>query len=166
MPDVSSYAVFLTAAGWAGIQVSTVGIQRVILPRASANEVRGMFEGVVENQDTGNDLQKRLGEYFSGKYTEFPDYLDLSWATAFQRRVWEATRAIPYGQTQSYRWLAEKINQPGAARAVGQALGKNPVPVIVPCHRVLASGGVLGGFTGGLDMKKYLLGLEKIGTIY
>jgi len=74
--------------------------------------------------------------------------------------VWQATRLIPYGETRSYLWVAVQIGKPGAARAVGQALGRNPLPVIVPCHRVIAADGGLGGFTGGLEMKRRLLELE------
>ncbi len=90
----------------------------------------------------------------------FPDELDLSTATPFQRQVWEKTRLIPYGETRSYSWVAEQIGKPGAARAVGQALGRNPLPIIIPCHRVVASDGKLCGFAGGLGMKRRLLSLE------
>ena len=106
------------------------------------------------------DLMERLKAYFSGYEATFPDKLDLSRATPFQCEVWEATRLIPYGETRSYAWIAGQIKKPGAFRATGQALGRNPFPVIVPCHRVLASNGALGGFTGGIEMKQYLLRLE------
>lgn len=106
------------------------------------------------------DLTERLKSYFSGSWVPFPGELDLSEATSFQRRVWQATRLIPYGETRSYLWVAEQTGRPAAVRAVGQALGKNPLPVIVPCHRVIAADGSLGGFTGGLKMKRRLLELE------
>ena len=106
------------------------------------------------------DLMERLKAYFDGYETTFPDKLDLSGATSFQREVWRATRLIPHGETRSYAWVAKQIKNPGAFRASGQALGKNPLPIIVPCHRVLASNGTLGGFTGGIEMKQYLLRLE------
>ena len=109
-----------------------------------------------------NDLIKRFQAYFSGQTVDFPDELDYSGFTPFQRGVWEATRQIPYGQTRSYGWVAQQMGKPGAARAVGQALGKNPFPIIVPCHRVLAGDGGLGGFSGGLEIKKSLLALEKV----
>ena len=79
----------------------------------------------------------------------------------FRRLVWEATRLIPYGETRSYGWVAKQIGKPHAARAVGQALGKNPFLIIVPCHRVIAGDGTLGGFGGGLEMKQTLLEMEK-----
>lgn len=80
--------------------------------------------------------------------------------TPFQRAVWGAARAIPHGRTRTYGEIAAAVGRPGAARAVGQALGANPVPLLVPCHRVVAAGGGLGGFTGGLDLKARLLALE------
>jgi O-6-methylguanine DNA methyltransferase len=85
--------------------------------------------------------------------------LDLG-GTPFQRAVWSAARAIPFGETRTYAQVAAAVGRPGAARAVGQALGANPVPLLVPCHRVVATGGGLGGFTGGLEMKARLLALE------
>jgi methylated-DNA-[protein]-cysteine S-methyltransferase len=103
---------------------------------------------------------ERLRAYFAGHRADFPDRLDLSTATTFQRKAWEATRLIPYGETRSYKWVAEQIETPASARAAGQALGRNPLPIIIPCHRVLASNGGLGGFSGGLEMKKRLLRLE------
>jgi len=103
---------------------------------------------------------ERLKVYFSGGKVSFPDELDLSGATSFQREVCEITRLIPYGETRTYLWVAEQIKRPRAARAVGQALGRNPLPIIVPCHRVIASDGGLGGFGGGVEMKSHLLRLE------
>lgn len=155
------FSVFLTAAGWVGLQASSAGLQRVILPRKSDSEVRKLLSaGAEEKPDAFTDIQERLCAYFSGYRTVFPDKLDFSGATDFQQEVWQAARLIPYGVTQSYQWVAAQIGRPGAARAVGNALGKNPVPVIVPCHRVVASNGELGGFTGGIVLKKLLLRLE------
>ena len=86
--------------------------------------------------------------------------MDLSSGTSFQQKVWRALTKIPRGQTRSYKWVAQKIGKPNATRAVGTACGANPVPVIIPCHRVIASDGSLGGFGGGLPMKRRLLRLE------
>jgi methylated-DNA-[protein]-cysteine S-methyltransferase len=152
-----------TAAGWVGILSSTGGLRRIILPRKSAREVRDLLgSSAAPAPDDATDLAKRFQAYFSGRRADFPDRLDLSGATPFQRQVWRAARLIPYGQTRSYRWVASQIGQPGAARAVGQALGKNPLPVVIPCHRVVASDGSLGGYSEGIEMKKFLLELEKI----
>jgi methylated-DNA-[protein]-cysteine S-methyltransferase len=101
----------------------------------------------------------QLGEYFAGTRRAF----DLPLAprgTAFQRAVWRALATIPYGETISYRALAERIGQPSAMRAVGAANGRNPLPIVVPCHRVIGADGSLTGFGGGLPTKRFLLQLE------
>ncbi len=107
-------------------------------------------------------FEKRMSAYFEGKNVDFNAPLDLSGATPFQRKVWAATCLIPYGETRSYAWLANRIEKPGAFRAAGHALGQNPLPIIVPCHRVIGSDGGLCGFGGGLEMKKRLLELEGV----
>jgi methylated-DNA-[protein]-cysteine S-methyltransferase len=107
-----------------------------------------------------DDVRRQLEEYFAGRRLVFRLPLDLDQGTPFQRRVWKGLLSIPYGQTLSYRDLARTIGQPSASRAVGAANGKNPLPIVVPCHRVVAADGSIGGFSGGLDTKKKLLGLE------
>ena len=102
---------------------------------------------------------RQLADYFAGQLTEFD--LPLAPAgTAFQREVWAALQAIPYGQTWSYAQLAEKIGRASAVRAVGLANGKNPIALVIPCHRVIGSDGSLTGYGGGLDRKRFLLDLE------
>jgi methylated-DNA-[protein]-cysteine S-methyltransferase len=101
----------------------------------------------------------QLEAYFAGDLTEFDLPLHPA-GTEFQRRVWDALTTIPYGKTASYGQIAAAIGAPGAARAVGLANGRNPISIIVPCHRVIGSGGALTGYGGGLDRKRYLLGLE------
>jgi methylated-DNA-[protein]-cysteine S-methyltransferase len=120
----------------------------------------GTAEQAIWSPDSFVDTIPLLTMYFSGKKSEFPCALDYGQATHFQRNVWEATRSIPYGETRSYGWVANRIGKPAAVRAVGQALGKNPLPIIVPCHRVIASDGSLCGFSGGLETKRNLLRLE------
>jgi methylated-DNA-[protein]-cysteine S-methyltransferase len=101
----------------------------------------------------------QLADYFAGRRADFD--LPLAPAgTPFQHSVWAALRRIPYGRTLSYAQLAEAIGRGGAARAVGHANGRNPIPIIIPCHRVVATGGKLGGYGGGLDRKRALLELE------
>jgi methylated-DNA-[protein]-cysteine S-methyltransferase len=107
-------------------------------------------------------LAGQLKAYLSGKPVRFAGRLDLSSGTPFQQKVWRALQTIPRGQTRSYAWVARKIGKPKAFRAVGAACGANPVPIIVPCHRVLASDGSVGGFGGGLALKKQLLRLEGV----
>jgi len=158
------YIIFSTDMGWVGMLASAKGLLSTTLPQPSIDEVRQQLGDSVSHAIWSphlfKDLMERLKVYFSGQRTTFPDKLDLGRATHFQREVWEITRLIPYGETRSYAWVAKQIKKPGAARAVGQALGKNPLPIIVPCHRVVASDGKLGGFGGGIEMKRYLLLLE------
>jgi O-6-methylguanine DNA methyltransferase len=103
-----------------------------------------------------------LRDLIDGKQRDFPYPLDISRGSPFQQTVWTALLDIPYGTTVTYGELAARIGKPKAARAVGQAVGANPLPVVVPCHRVLASGGALGGFSGGLEIKRHLLRVEGI----
>jgi len=102
---------------------------------------------------------QQLAQYFDGRRRSFDLQLDLG-GSAFQRKVWAATRRIPYGQVCTYGELAQAIDAPRSARAVGGALGSNPVPIIVPCHRVLRADGTLGGFGAGVEIKRALLRLE------
>ncbi|NLJ32011.1 MAG: methylated-DNA--[protein]-cysteine S-methyltransferase [Clostridiales bacterium] len=106
------------------------------------------------------EAARQLGEYFSGARTAFSLPLSLS-GTDFQLSAWEALRAIPYGETRSYKQIAEQIGRPNACRAVGMANHRNPVMILVPCHRVIGTDGGLTGYAGGLDVKRYLLDLEK-----
>lgn len=105
----------------------------------------------------------QLDEYFQGKRTTFSLPFKLT-GTPFQLAVWKELQNIPYGQTTSYKEIAQKINKPKACRAVGMANNKNPLPIIIPCHRVIGSNGKLIGYTGGLKLKNYLLELEKSHT--
>jgi len=161
------YATFRTNMGWVGVLGSSSGLLANTLPQSSAQQARQQLgDGVTFASWSPNsfkDLTNRLSAYFYGAGVSFPDKLDLSQATPFQREVWEITRLIPYGETRSYGWVAEQTGKPEALRAVGQALGKNPLPIIIPCHRVVATSGRPGGFSGGAEMKQRLLSLEATG---
>jgi len=123
----------------------------------------GTSASLVEDNQAFEEAQACLHHYFKGEAVDFRDLaVDLSTLTPFQREVLEMTSAIPYGQVETYTSLAVRLDRPGAVRAVGQALGRNPVPIIIPCHRVLRSNGSLGGFSGGLDWKRRLLELEGV----
>lgn len=106
-------------------------------------------------------LKRQLDEYFAGRRRHFELPVDLSPLTPFQRRVLGATKAVPFGRLATYREVATRAGSPGAARATGGAVGSNPVPIVVPCHRVVASDGTLGGYGGGLEAKRFLLRLER-----
>ena len=117
---------------------------------------------LAERRDDSSPLgeaRRQLDAYFAGELREFDLPLAPS-GSAFQLRVWEELRAIPYGDTISYGELARRVGDPSAARAVGLANGRNPLPVVVPCHRVIGADGSLTGFGGGLDRKRRLLELE------
>ena len=154
--------IFQTAAGWMGVRASEAGLTNIVLPKQSRQSVErelGVAPGSLADASLA-DLVRRFQAYFTGELVAFPDQLDLSRATPFQRAVWEAARLIPRGETRSYTWVAERAGRPLAVRATGGALGKNPLPVVVPCHRVIAANGSLGGFSGGLAMKRRLLDIE------
>ena len=106
------------------------------------------------------ETASQLDEYFAGERTDFDIPMELD-GTEFQRDVWNELSRIPYGETISYGELARRVGRPNGPRAVGQANGRNPVAVIVPCHRVLASNGI-GGYGGGLEVKRELLALEGV----
>jgi len=165
MSDELYYAVFSTAAGWVGILGSANGLRHATLPEKSAETVRGTFADSLKNAVASPrhfaSLIERYRAYFAGRLVEFPDKLDFTGATPFQQSIWEATRRIPFGETRSYAWVAAGAGNPKAVRAAGQALGRNPLPIIVPCHRVLGSDGALTGFSGGIKMKGWLLSLEE-----
>jgi methylated-DNA-[protein]-cysteine S-methyltransferase len=108
-----------------------------------------------------DDERRELDEYLSGKRRRFEISLDWQLVRGFGRRVLEATARIPYGAVSSYKQVATEAGSPRASRAAGNALGANPLPIVVPCHRILHSGGGLGGYTGGIERKRLLLDLER-----
>jgi len=103
---------------------------------------------------------KELSSYFKGSNTGFTQQIRFLAGTDFEKKVWLSLRDIPYGETRTYKWIAEKSGSPSATRAVGQALSKNPVPIILPCHRVIESDGSIGGYSSGINIKIRLLELE------
>ena len=106
------------------------------------------------------EARSQLLAYIQGTRRDFSLPVDLSAGTSFQRKVWKAITRIPYGRVRSYQWVASRVGGKHYARAVGMALGANPVPIVVPCHRIIAHDGSLGGFACGLPIKRRLLRLE------
>ena len=153
-----------TKYGWVGMGGSEAGLAFLALPKSSRKavlaEIKESIADAVEDTSAFSDLPNRLRRYFNGEKVVFSDRLDLAGATTFDRAVWKATLSIPYGETRSYAWIAQQIGRTRAFRAVGGALARNPFPIIVPCHRVIASSGSLGGFGGGPALKKRLLEME------
>ena len=117
---------------------------------------------LTKSADRFASLKRDLGDYFSGKKVNFKEKLDLTGGTDFQKIVWKAMLKIPFGETRSYGWLAQQAGGKNKARAAGAACGANPVPIIIPCHRVIKSDRTLGGFSSGLGNKKKLLEIEGV----
>ena len=163
------YTVFETGLGWIGLVGSADGIRRITLPQPSSEAVLRLLArdlpGAIPDAGPFGDLPHRLRRYLGGEPVSFGDKLDLATAAPFTRAVLQATRLIPYGQTQSYTWVAQQIGRPLARRAVGQALARYPFSIVVPCHRVVGKNGSLTGFGGGLEMKKRLLDVEASGQM-
>jgi methylated-DNA-[protein]-cysteine S-methyltransferase len=109
-----------------------------------------------------DDVRRELDEYFAGRRTRFDVPVDWSVVDGFVRRVLRATAGIPFGEVSTYGAIAARAGSPKASRATGNALGANPMPIVVPCHRVLRAGGVLGGYTGGVEKKETLLRIEGV----
>lgn len=151
------YAITASPLGDIALASSEQGLCRLALPSQLA--LRPFPDDWQRDDDSAPHTRKQLAEYFAGKRQRFDLALDLQ-GTAFQQQVWQALLAIPYGQCCSYGDLAAAIKRPKAMRAVGAANGRNPLPIIVPCHRVVAANGKLSGYFGGEDVKRQLLALE------
>jgi O-6-methylguanine DNA methyltransferase len=158
-----------TPLGQLRAAVTEAGVARIALPRSSGPGFAGWLRTVFADAERvpwlplADKLEQELGEYFSGKRREFSLPLDPR-GTEFQCAVWRAIAAIPYGQTRTYAEIARAAGRARAVRAAGTATGANPIPLLIPCHRVIAAHGKLGGFSGGLDAKRRLLALEKAAT--
>lgn len=168
LPSTGVWGACATPLGWVGLLAGPEGVARIVLPVLDEKEVPGRL-GVSGDQTATRDDEAvsrwltPLARTLEGRSVDFSSWpLDWGGATRFRCRVWEATRRIPRGQTRSYWWVAVRAGEPRAARAVGQALGANPLPIVVPCHRVVRSDGSLGGFGGGLPLKRRLLALEAV----
>jgi len=149
-----------TPVGRLKMVASDVGLKAILWE--NDNPRRIPLEEMTEHR--GNHAleiaEHQLTEYFQGQRQRFDVPLDFA-GTAFQKKVWQAFLKIPFGETRTYGEIAREIGNSGAVRAVGMACGRNPISIIAPCHRVVGSGGSLGGFAGGLDVKRYLLELER-----
>ena len=158
--------VFHSPWGWMGIAESPKGIQAIVLPKRSKQAVefdlRAQSNGPVQ-QGVSVRLEaarQQLLDYLAGRRNTFDVPLDLSQGTSFQRKVWRTLQRVPYGKLRSYQWIALRVGGRHYARAVGNAVGANPLPIVVPCHRIVAHDASLGGFSGGLSVKRKLLSLE------
>ncbi len=158
--------VLRTPLGWVAAAEKGGRLVAVVLPTASKQKAMAALDVKEEfgvRSSVLGELAEDLAKYFAGERVDFSQYaVDLDALPPFLRKALEAARSIPYGEVRTYGWLAERAGNQQAARAAGQAMAHNPVPLIVPCHRVVASDGGLGGFGGGLELKRALLELEGV----
>jgi methylated-DNA-[protein]-cysteine S-methyltransferase len=134
-------------------KISEAGFQSLLRKRFRKKPIR-------DDEKLKSAINEML-DYFNGNQVNFKSILDLRIGTIFQRKVWDKISKIPHGELRTYKWIASEIGNINAVRAVGNAVGKNPVPPIIPCHRVIRTDGRLGGFSSGISLKKWLLKLEK-----
>jgi methylated-DNA-[protein]-cysteine S-methyltransferase len=155
-----AYKIIESPVGKLKLVASEKGLVAILWENDNPRRVR-LNELVADNKHPVlTETERQLDEYFAGKRKTFSVPLDMR-GTRFQKDVWEVLLAIPFGETRSYGQLAKQLGNPRATRAVGAANGRNPLSIIVPCHRVIGSSGKLTGFAGGLDTKAKLLSLEK-----
>jgi len=165
-PSRVTACVFRTPWGWMGVSETTKGIDAVVLPKASRQAVRSelgfpsveRLEGRISPRL--REAQAQLLSYLAGTRRSFDLPLDLSRGTSFQQKVWRTLQRISFGRLRSYQWVAIRVGGSQYARAVGNAVGANPMPVVIPCHRIVAQDMSLGGFSCGLPTKRKLLILE------
>ena len=160
-------AMFETTLGWVGVLSTDRGLERCTLPQPTPESCvseMGPALALPSPPDGFGWLERRYARYFEGECDVFADVsIDVSHATPFQRAAWAACRTIPAGETRTYKWLAEQAGNAKAFRAAGQTMANNPLPIIVPCHRVVGSDGSLRGYGSGakrLGLKRKLLELE------
>lgn len=161
------YTIFNTAWGAFGFVEHNKRLLATFLPRIRQEikrAIRASWPDAIEASDPLPRFRQAVVDYFEGKRTRFPIEIDVSSMPPFHQSVLAACRRIPYGQTASYADLARAVGKPNAARAVGGAMARNPLPLVVPCHRVLSADGSIGGFssTDGVDEKARLLRLENV----
>ncbi|MFZ2447644.1 MAG: methylated-DNA--[protein]-cysteine S-methyltransferase [Syntrophobacteraceae bacterium] len=166
------YLVFETPLGWMVVAATSEGVSLVDF-MGHVKPPRERIESLLRKEYPGAEAKPSAGPGpAQTAATHILDYLDnrkplpgvpldVRRGTEFEHRVWQAISAIPFGETRSYKQIAEAAGNPAGARAAGRACGRNPVPIIIPCHRVTTAAGRLGGFSGGLDIKRALLDLEK-----
>ncbi|MFN0199708.1 MAG: methylated-DNA--[protein]-cysteine S-methyltransferase [Planctomycetaceae bacterium] len=171
-PDFANryFTLFRTSLGWIGFRGDGIMLSRVSLGHLQREQAERDLRQVDAHEPTPiaadgfPELRDQFERFAAGEYVEFTGY-KLIWPrlTSFQKQVMQATFALRYGATSSYREIAIRVGSPRAARAVGNALGANLFPLLIPCHRVLASGGLIGGFTApqGIPLKKRLLEMEQ-----
>jgi methylated-DNA-[protein]-cysteine S-methyltransferase len=140
---------------------SPLGVLYLVMSAGELAELRigGERPSCPRGRGAGS-FKEQLNSYFVGRLREFSHDIVFLQGTDFEKEVWLALRQVPYGETRSYKWLAEKVGRPKAVRAVGRALSRNPVPIVLPCHRIIEADGAIGGYSSGVDVKRRLLDME------
>ena len=144
------------AVGWLELRISAKGVRSISFISAPQSPIKSTDHPLMRK------LVSELDQYFAGNPTTFSVPLDPESGTSFQRQVWEQLALIPYGKTRSYADIARKVDCPRGSRAVGLANKNNPIPILIPCHRVIRADGNLGGYNSGIGIKKSLLKLEGV----
>ena len=161
-----------TPLGWMGLLVSAYGIRQTTLPQTSPQECMDLLSDTLIDSTWSpmrcEKIKTKLSLYFNGRSVTFnEEEIDFNNASQFAQTTWNICMTIPFGETRSYSWLAERVGKPRAPRAIGQCMAKNRLAIIVPCHRVISSDGSLGGFGANgtqLPLKQALLDLERINS--
>lgn len=162
-------SIFETCAGFGAVVASEKGVLEVFLPfacptrEAMAEQVRACYPDLRGESPLSRRAARLLADYFAGMAVDFDLPVDDSRFTSFQREVYALVRRIPRGEILTYGQVAAALGRPGGARGIGVAMARNPVPIVIPCHRVLGAGGVMTGYSGpgGIESKRWLLALEK-----
>lgn len=163
------YSVFLTQAGYVSIISNSIGIVELFLPEenfdSAVNKIKKKYPQSIEKEDDKllNQLKEKILCYFKEETVDFYNIpIDLSKCKDLTIKVFEIIRTIPFGQTRTYRWVAEQLNNIKITRVVGKILSSNKIPIIIPCHRIIKSDGEIGGFSYGVEWKIRLLKIEKV----
>jgi methylated-DNA-[protein]-cysteine S-methyltransferase len=164
VPDALRFHVIETEQGWIGLAFSEHGLRATTLPRRTKEQAvrelldMGASDPMPEREMA--DIPERIAALASGQSENLAMHIDWNGISGFRRRVMELCISIPHGETRTYKWLAEEAGSPRAARAAGRVMATNPLPIVVPCHRVIGSDGGLHGYGAGLPMKEALLRAE------
>jgi len=164
--DEEHFVVYESSIGYIIVVIKNSKVVSLDVTDKGTYEARKMVlsfhPDATESMTPFKTIRTLLDRYLQGREVDFDVEVDISRLGSFTRKVLNELRKIPYGETRSYGWLAKKVGKPGAARAVGQALKRNPIPIIIPCHRIIRDDGTIGGFSMGVNIKERLLALEGV----
>jgi methylated-DNA-[protein]-cysteine S-methyltransferase len=164
--DEEQFVIYESSIGYIIIVIRNGMVISLDVTDGGMYEARKMVSTIhpeaTESMTPFKTIRTLLDRYLQGREVDFDIEVDISSLGTFTQNVLDELRNIPYGETRTYGWLAKKVGKPGAARAVGQALKRNPIPIIIPCHRIIRDNGTIGGFSMGINIKERLLALEGV----